>query len=124
MGIKNILGINKVVDIVDKVVVDKDKKEEIMAELDKMNMEADIKLQELLNARMGTKLEKCISTLFPAVGFVFVLYLLSNLIMYWICFFRGTEPKYIEVAKELFQVMMIYLSGFFAKRTIDGYTKR
>ena len=118
---KDILCISKVTDIIDKAVTDKDAKNQIMGELEKVNLETEIKLQELFNQRMGTKLERCISVLFPFIGFIFGLYLLSNLVMYWIAFYKGIEPNYIVVTKELYQVIIVYLAGFFGKRAVDGY---
>lgn len=118
---KSLFGMDKIVDIVDKAVVDKDAKNQIMGEIEKLELESDIKLQELLNQRMGTKLERCVSIVFPFIGFIFGLYLLSNLLSFWIGIYRGIEPTYVPLSKEMYQVVITYLVGFFGKRSVDSF---
>lgn len=119
--LKKIFGLDKVFDVVDKVVTDKDEKNKLLFELQKIEIESNVKLNELINARMGTLLEKCISLVFPIIGFVFAAYLISNLVMHIILFWRGETTELLVIDKELFQVIMIYLTGFFGKGAIKTW---
>lgn len=117
-------GFKKIGDIVDKTVEDKDKKNELKVELAKLEAETEVKMQTLINGRMGTMLEKCISLVFPMIGAIFSLYLLSNLIMYWIMFFTGEVHTYIYVDEKMYQIIGIYLAGFFGSSAVGKFTNR
>lgn len=122
-SIKNLLGLNKVVDVVDKMVVDKDAKNQIMAEIEKMGIEAELQLQEIVNKRMGTMLEKCMSVVFPMMGFVFSTYLLSNLVAYWRCFDKTNGYLPLVVDDKFYSVILSYIVGFFGNRSVKEVFK-
>lgn len=111
-------GFKKVGDIVEKTVEDKDKKNELSIELSKLETETNLKIQELVNGRMGTTLEKCISFVFPMVGFMFSLYLFSNLIAYWVGLISGKAIPMLEIDERLYSVMLSYIVGFFGNKSV------
>lgn len=117
-------GFKKVGDIVDKTVEDKDKKNELQVEIAKLQAETEVKIQTLINGRMGTMLEKCISLVFPMIGALFSLYLLSNLVMYWIIFWTGEDHAYLYVDEKMYQIIGIYLAGFFGSSAVGKFANK
>lgn len=131
MGIYKLLGLDsinsgfkKVGEIIDKSIEDKDKKNELNAELIKLEAETELKMHTLINGRMGTMLEKCISLVFPMIGILFSLYLLSNLVMYWIIFFTGKQHTYLYVDEKMYQIIGIYLAGFFSSSAVGKFVNK
>lgn len=131
MGIYKLLGLDsinsgfkKVGEIIDKSIEDKDKKNELNAELIKLEIETELKMHTLINGRMGTMLEKCISLVFPMIGILFSLYLLSNLVMYWIIFFTGKQHTYLYVDEKMYQIIGIYLAGFFSSSAVGKFVNK
>lgn len=93
---------------------------------DKQKLEFELKMKQLEVEDYANKkgvFENAISCLFPLVGFTFVLYLLSNLIGLWYSFITGKSAFNFPIDDDLYNVIMIYLGGFFGKRTIDSYKK-
>lgn len=131
MGLYKLLGLEsinngfkKIGDIVDKSIEDKDKKNELNAELIKLETETEVKIHTLINGRMGTMLERCISLVFPMIGALFSLYLLSNLVMYWIIFFTGKQHTYLYVDEKMYQIIGIYLAGFFGSSAVGKFVNK
>lgn len=131
MGISKWLGLDvitdgfkKVGDIVDKSIEDKDKKNEIHMELAKLEAETEVRIQTLVNGRMGTMLEKCISLVFPMIGALFSLYLLSNLVIYWVIVFTGNDYSYLYVDEKMYQIISIYLAGFFGSSAVGKFANK
>lgn len=111
-------GFNKVFGIADKVIIDKDKKNELDTALKELEMTTNLEFQKILNDRANTPLGKCISMVFPMVAFAFVLTLVSNVFMHLWKFFHGETNELIPIASEMYQVMMIYLAGYFGSSTV------
>ena len=131
MGLYKLLGLEsinngfkKIGDIVDKSIEDKDKKNELNAELIKLETETEVKMHTLINGRMGTMLERCISLVFPMIGALFSLYLFSNLVMYWVIFFTGRQNTYLHVDEKMYQIIGIYLAGFFGSSAVGKFANK
>lgn len=87
-------------------------------------LEFELKMRELEVKDYANKkgpMENAISCIFPFIGFIFALYVLSNLIGLWYGFVTGKPPVTFPIDKGLYDVIMIYLGGFFGKRTIESY---
>lgn len=123
MLIKKIFNFDKIIDIAEKSITDKDEKNKLISELNKIELESDIKIQELVNGRLGSFLEKCVSIVFPLVGFIFSFTLLTNIILHIILFYKGQTTSLIEIDKELYTVMLSYIVGFFGNRSVKEFTK-
>lgn len=117
-------GFKKVGDIVDKTVEDKDKRNELNVELAKLQAETEVKIQTIINGRMGTMLEKCISIVFPMIAFIFGLSILSNLLMFWINFWTKSDNPFLYIDDRLFQIIMVYIGGFFGSSAVGKYANR
>ncbi len=91
---------------------------------DKQKLEFELKMRQLDIEDYANKkgvLENAVSCIFPLIGTTFVLYLLSNLIGLWYSFITGKPTFNFPIEDGLYNVIMIYLGGFFGKRTIDSY---
>ena len=75
-------GFDKVFGIIDKTVVDKDKKAELEAAVKEVQLNSEIEMQKIINGRTNTLLEKCISVVFPLIAFAFFLHLITNVLCF------------------------------------------
>lgn len=108
--------IDEALKLVNKFIPDKESQAQFEIEMRKLEVE-DFKNKK------GSSVEKAVSCLFPLVGVIFCLYLLSNLIGMWRGFFNGGEAYLFPMDEDLYRVMFIYITGFFGKRTVEGWKK-
>lgn len=78
-------------------------------------------MQKLMNEKATTPLGKCISITFPIIAFVFSLTLFANIFIHIFKFWKGETTELIPVSKEMYQVIMIYLTGYFSSSTVGKW---
>ena len=114
-------GFNKVFGIIDKTVVDKDKKQELEAAVKEVQLNSEIEMQKIINGRTNTLLEKCISIVFPLIAFAFFLHLVTNVLVFWICFNAGKNMVFLPIDERLHGIIMVYLTGFFGSNAVGKW---
>ena len=114
-------GFDKVFGIIDKTVVDKDKKAELEAAVKEVQLNSEIEMQKIINGRTNTLLEKCISVVFPLIAFAFFLHLITNVLVFWICFNTGKPMVFLPIDERLFGIIMVYLTGFFGSNAVGKW---
>lgn len=114
-------GFNKVFGIIDKTVVDKDKKLELETAVKEVQINSEIEMQKLINGRTNTLLEKCISVVFPLIAFAFFLHLVTNVSVFWICFNNNTPMMFLPIDERLYSIIMVYLTGFFGSNAVGKW---
>ena len=100
--------------IINKFIPDKENVNQIELEFKKLEVE------DFSNKR-GTSLEKAVSMVFPTIAFIFCAFLISNLIGMWIGFIFKTESPIFPIDDRMYQIIMVYLGGFFGNRTVKSW---
>lgn len=110
MGIGKYLGIDKVTDVVDKMVTDKDEKLKVMAEVEKERLKATRDL-------MGKAIER---KAIPSILFVYSAILVSNFIVApYLSAFTGILITTSAIPTHLTTSVNIIISGLLAKKVGD-----
>lgn len=116
MAIQGIKIISDIIDIGKKFIPDTDKQLEFELKM------KELEIQDYINKK-GV-MEKAITCIFPFIGLIFCLYLLSNLMGLWYSYLTGKPSFNFPMDTDLYNVMKIYLFGFFGKRSIDSLGKK
>ncbi|MGL4308190.1 MAG: hypothetical protein ACRCRV_04800 [Cetobacterium sp.] len=106
--------VNEALKIINKFIPDKENVNQIELEFKKLEVE------DFSNKR-GTSLEKAVSMVFPTIAFIFCAFLISNLIGMWIGFIFKTESPIFPIDDRMYQIIMVYLGGFFGNRTVKSW---
>lgn len=113
MAVEGIKIISDIIDIGKKFIPDIDKQLEFELKM------KELEVQDYLNKK-GV-MEKAITCIFPFIGLIFCLYLASNLIGLWCSFITGKSAFNFPMDRDLYNVIQIYLAGFFGKRAVDSW---
>ncbi len=116
MAVQGIKIISDIISIGKSFIPDKDKQLEFEIKM------KELEVQDYLNKK-GT-MENAITCIFPFIGFIFCLYLLSNLIGLWYSFITSKPAFNFPLDTNLYQVIQIYLAGFFGKRAVDSWKSK
>ena len=106
--------VDEALKIINKFIPDKENVNQIELEFKKLEVE------DFSNKR-GTSLEKAVSMVFPTIAFIFCAFLISNLIGMWIGFIFKTESPIFPIDDRMYQIIMVYLGGFFGNRTVKSW---
>lgn len=106
--------VDEALKIINKFIPDKENVNQIELEFKKLEVE------DFSNKR-GTSLEKAVSMVFPTIAFIFCAFLISNLIGMWIGFIFKTESPIFPIDDRMYQIIMVYLTGFFGNRSIKSW---
>ena len=106
--------VDEALKIINKFIPDKENVNQIELEFKKLEVE------DFSNKR-GTSLEKAVSMVFPLIAFIFCAFLISNLIGMWIGFIFKTESPIFPIDDRMYQIIMVYLGGFFGNRTVKSW---
>lgn len=106
--------VDEALKIINKFIPDKENVNKIELEFKKLEVE------DFSNKR-GTSLEKAVSMVFPTIAFIFCAFLISNLIGMWIGFIFKTESPIFPIDDRMYQIIMVYLTGFFGNRSIKSW---
>ena len=106
--------VDEALKIINKFIPDKENVNKIELEFKKLEVE------DFSNKR-GTSLEKAVSMVFPTIAFIFCAFLISNLIGMWIGFIFKTESPIFPIDDRMYQIIMVYLGGFFGNRTVKSW---
>ena len=106
--------VDEALKIINKFIPDKENANQIALELKKLEV------QDYSNKR-GSALEKAVSMVFPTIAFIFCAFLISNLLGMWIGFIFKTESPIFPIDDKMYQIIMVYLTGFFGNRSIKSW---
>lgn len=106
--------VDEALKIINKFIPDKNTQSQMEIELKKLEVE------DFSNKR-GSSLEKAVSMVFPTIAFIFCGFLISNLIGMWIGFIFKTESPIFPIDDRMYQIIMVYLGGFFGNRTVKSW---
>ena len=109
--------INPIMDIIEKIIPDKEKQQEIkLALLDKEN-----NLQKSKIEIIGKLVEKgCI----PALFWLYIFIMFNNMILSrYIVFFTGQEFPILEVDRNYIDLLQVVVGFLFGKKTIEKFKK-
>ena len=106
--------VDEALKIINKFIPDKENVNQIELEFKKLEVE------DFSNKR-GTSLEKAVSMVFPLIAFIFCAFLISNLLGMWIGFIFKTESPIFPIDDRMYQIIMVYLGGFFGNRTVKSW---
>ncbi|MGL5570794.1 hypothetical protein [Cetobacterium sp.] len=106
--------VDEALKIINKFIPDKNTQNQMEIELKKLEVED-------FNNKRGTSLEKAISMVFPLIAFIFCGFLISNLLGMWIGFIFKTESPIFPIDDRMYQIIMVYLTGFFGNRSIKSW---
>ena len=106
--------IDEALKIINKFIPDKENANQIALEFKKLEV------QDYANKK-GSSLEKAVSMVFPLIAFIFCAFLISNLLGMWIGFIFKTESPIFPIDDRMYQIIMVYLTGFFGNRSIKSW---
>lgn len=106
--------VDEALKIINKFIPDKENVSQIELELKKLEVED-------FNNKRGSSLEKTVSMVFPLIAFIFCAFLVSNLLGMWIGFIFKTESPIFPMDDRMYQIIMVYLGGFFGNRSIKSW---
>lgn len=106
--------IDEVLKIINKFIPDEKVQNQMEIELKKLEVED-------FNNKRGSSLEKTVSMVFPLIAFIFCAFLISNLLGMWIGFIFKTQSPIFPMDDRMYQIIMVYLGGFFGNRSIKSW---